>query len=151
MPPVIGEASAFIPPTPIPVHLSSDDLRGDAALAQGNARVEEEVQHWDKDVQSVPNPPPAYGRWRGSVRANPDLLHWQAVPSPSTPDTPVLPSPTYEEAMGAAREGYPPSYVTRDSPARQRAVQEGQAGMALSQMAEPEMVEVHPINAGVAR
>ncbi|KAF2766146.1 hypothetical protein EJ03DRAFT_249281, partial [Teratosphaeria nubilosa] len=42
---------------------------------------------WDKNLDAnLPHPPPpAYGRWRGSVRANPELLHWSPVVPPGTP------------------------------------------------------------------
>ena len=33
------------------------------------------------------------------MRADPELLHWQAVPSPVHPETPGLPSPRYEEVV----------------------------------------------------
>jgi hypothetical protein len=69
------------------------------------------------------------------VRADPDLLHW--APSPTSPDGHVLPSPTYEDAVQG-----PPSYMTRESPARQREMREARAGIAQSVVAEPEMLEV---------
>lgn len=30
----------------------------------------------DKDIAIPPPPPPAYGAWRCSVRADPDLVYW---------------------------------------------------------------------------
>lgn len=146
--PSLSEAttSDFIPPTPIPVHVASDatdEVRPDSREAQPTAGADRaSTAHvWDKDLESLPNPPPAYGRWRGSVRANPELLHWQPIPSPVDPDTPSLPSPTYEEAVSAEQRTGPPSYVTRDSPARRRDVQEARPGLARAQTVEPEMVE----------
>lgn len=49
-------------------------------------------------------PPPAYGSTKCSVRADPELLHWQAVPSPVMlgGEGDGLPSPGYEEVV---REG----------------------------------------------
>jgi len=47
----------------------------------------------------------------------------------------------YEEAMGAEQRTGPPSYVTRDSPARRRDVQEARPELAQAQAVEPEMVE----------
>jgi hypothetical protein len=84
------------------------------------------------------------------VRANPDFLHWQAIPSPVDSDAPELPSPTYEEAMAAQRTG-PPSYVTRESPARRterREVGDVAAGVQADAV-EPEMVEGTGIGLGV--
>ena len=152
MPAFSDDNADFVPATPIPVHMPIDEVRPDSrdALPTATAEVESPSQ-WDKDIpDTVPNPPPAYGRWRGSVRANPDLLHWQVVPSSVDADAPVeLPSPTYEEATKAAQqtETGPPSYVTRDSPARRREVQEGER--ALSQAVEPEMVEVRGMGLAV--
>ncbi|KAH9826305.1 hypothetical protein Tdes44962_MAKER03565 [Teratosphaeria destructans] len=68
--------------------------------------MHQEAYHttWDKDLDAnLPHPPPpAYGRWRGSVRANPELLHWSPVVPPGTP---AMPSPTYETAMRDAVRG----------------------------------------------
>lgn len=154
MPPQPGDIPAFVPATPIRVHVPGDDeVRPDSREAQPTATAEIGVPRddWDKDVEAVPNPPPAYGRWRGSVRANPDLLHWQIIPSPVDSDAPELPSPTYEEAMTAQRTG-PPSYVTRESPARRqerRETGDDGAAAAQAQSAEPEMVEGAGIGLGV--
>ncbi|KAK4627568.1 uncharacterized protein CLAFUR5_11809 [Fulvia fulva] len=143
MPSLSAEHNAFVPDRPIPVSLSSDDIRLDPNVA-GPTMIP--PQDWDKEVHSVPNPPPAYGRWRGSVRADPELLHWQAVPAPRSPATPALPSPTYEEA---GQIESPPSYMTRESPARlRREVRDVRAGIARSQVVEPEMVEARGAGAG---
>lgn len=111
------------------------------------------------------------------MRANPDLLHWQAVvPSPVLAGTPVLLSPRYEEVVAEGQvEGKeqtrPPSYVTRASPARRRdgdgGEDEGEAGCSNLQARvddsgsahmharvddaepEPEMVEVRGIGFAV--
>ena len=134
----------YVPPTPIPVHVASDDIdevRPDSREAQPTAGAERASQAygWDKELDTVLNPPPAYGRWRGSVRANPDLLHWQPIPSPVDPDTPALPSPTYEEVISAGHSADQvdalPSYATGNSPQR------GHPDHAEGQVAEPEMVE----------
>ncbi|KAK3713351.1 hypothetical protein LTR37_008543 [Vermiconidia calcicola] len=151
LPAVQSEAAAFVPATPIPVHMPTDDeVRPDSreALPTAAAEIATPPTNWDKDPDIVANPPPAYGRWRGSVRANPDLLHWQAVlPSPVDSNAPALPSPTYEEAMLAQRTG-PPSYVTRESPARrvERTLSDGPA--VREQSADPEMVEGRGIGMG---
>ncbi|KAL8958546.1 MAG: hypothetical protein Q9193_004417 [Seirophora villosa] len=55
------------PETPIPIILARDEELGlhDDASADSDS------------VRPVQHPPPAYGLWRSSVRANPDLIHWQ--------------------------------------------------------------------------
>lgn len=131
---------------PIEVHVSNDEVRADP-IVDSLATITQTPQDWDKDAPKLANPPPAYGRWRDSVRANPDLLHW--VPSPISPITPVLPSPTYEEAMAAGtddRRSNPPSYVTRESPARQREMQAARARAESLAVVEPEMFEVRGSN-----
>jgi hypothetical protein len=50
---------------PIPVVLARDEELG----LSGNQEPES-----SKDVAP---PPPAYGRWRGSVRVDPNLIHWE--------------------------------------------------------------------------
>lgn len=145
MPSLSADGNAFVPVRPIPVSLSSDDVRLDPNVAQPNTVPS---QDWDKEVHSVPNPPPAYGRWRGSVRADPELLHWQAVPSPMNPATPALPSPTYDKAV---QNESPPSYMTRESPARLSEMRDARAGIACSQVVEPEMVEARGAGAGVGQ
>ncbi|WPH04966.1 Hypothetical protein R9X50_00786400 [Acrodontium crateriforme] len=132
----------FVPSVPIPVCVpAEDEVRPDSREAQPTGGTIRPIDGWDKDVEALPNPPPAYGRWRGSVRANPDLLHW--APSPTTPRTPSLPSPTYEEAMEGALTGnsVPPSYKTKESPARPIIVEEVRETAAPAPAAEPEMVE----------
>lgn len=42
------------------------------------ARDEELDREADNDSEiELPAPPPVYGNWRGSRRADPDLIHWQ--------------------------------------------------------------------------
>ncbi|KAI9708328.1 MAG: hypothetical protein M1820_004032 [Bogoriella megaspora] len=44
-----------------------------------------------KEVETkVAGPPPAYGLWRSSVRADPNLLHWQLNPAASAHPSPAL-------------------------------------------------------------
>lgn len=43
---------------------------------------DEEPDVLDREVEAgsekeLPAPPPVYGNWRGSRRADPDLIHWQ--------------------------------------------------------------------------
>ena len=134
--------------------MPADEVRPDTREAEPSATADigVSVVDWDKDVEALPNPPPAYGRWRGSVRANPDFLHWAAISSPVDSEGHELPSPPYEEAMLAQRTG-PPSYVTRESPARQREVRQADTEVERAgvqpQSAEPEMVEGTGIGLGV--
>lgn len=146
MPGVATNASEFVPATPIRVQMGTEDeVRPNSRDAEPTASAVE-AAIWNKAPSPIANPPPAYGRWRGSVRANPDLLHWQAIPSPVDEDAQELPSPTYEEAILAQRTG-PPSYVTRESPARTAAREDVRGSVlqradAQQQVAEPEMIEV---------
>ena len=128
-----------------PADEEEEEVRPDSREAAPSASAHRASRLvWDKTVPSIANPPPAYGRWRGSVRADPELLHWAAVPSPTELNTPALPSPTYEEAMAAAREegiSGPPSYVARGSPARRREVVDAARAQGPEIEAGPEMVE----------
>ncbi|KAJ9609003.1 hypothetical protein H2200_006774 [Cladophialophora chaetospira] len=84
-----------VPEKPIPIHMTSDTGFG-------------------PDVEAHPivqPPPPVYGNFRGSMRIDPNLVHWKEVqtknPSPLTP--------TYDEAMSQVHQtmGYrPPSYLS---------------------------------------
>lgn len=150
MPSLVSEHDdAYLPPTPIQVQVPGDEIRTGPSRALPTLTTQD---HWNKDIQPLSKPPPAYGKRRDSVRANPDLLHWAR--SPVSPDAPALPSPTYEEAMAAQQENrsssHPPSYMTRDSPARRMNMQEARAGTATSQVASPEMVETRPVPVGKA-
>lgn len=78
----------YVPPTPIPVQ-SHDFAPSDAP------NVPEMCQVGDKGFP-VTNPPPAYGSTTSSVRADPELLFWHAIPSPVEDS---MPSPTYAEVM----------------------------------------------------
>ncbi|KAL9133130.1 MAG: hypothetical protein Q9175_005690 [Cornicularia normoerica] len=67
-----GEEAEFEQPRqPIPVVLARDEELG---LHDDNGGAEDE----DTD-KALPPPPPAYGLWRNSVRADPNLIHWQVV------------------------------------------------------------------------
>lgn len=65
---------AFVPSEPIQVHVIADDILADENIARPAAGAQHFSPSWDKDVNAITNPPPAYGRWRGSVRADPNLL-----------------------------------------------------------------------------
>lgn len=144
--PELAEDLDYIPPTPIQVHVAADDIGPDSRdgiSSPTNTRASLHI--WNKDIDILPHPPPAYGRWRGSVRANPDLLHWQPIPSPIDPETPALPSPTYEEAMSEIHQGptsESPVCAHRDSPERRREVRTARPELARSQTVEPEVIVV---------
>jgi hypothetical protein len=76
----------YIPPAPIPVQTHESGL-SDAP------QIPEMCQVNDKGLT---NPPPAYGSTTSSVRADPELLFWHAIPSPVEGG---MPSPTYEDAV----------------------------------------------------
>lgn len=84
------------------MHVASDEAEGVEARA---LRVEE-MSALPRDERVVPPPPPppppAYGKTTSSVRADPELLYWHAVPSPVVDHGNGMPSPTYEEAMKGA-------------------------------------------------
>jgi hypothetical protein len=64
--PTTAEQS-LIPNSPIAVQYEYNDDDGDVEAASQQSPV-------------VPrSPPPAYGRWRGSWRMDPELLHWRRV------------------------------------------------------------------------
>lgn len=76
----------YIPPTPIPVQTNDSGI-------SGAPHVPEMCQVNDKGLT---NPPPAYGSTTSSVRADPELLFWHAIPSPVEGG---MPSPTYEDVV----------------------------------------------------
>jgi hypothetical protein len=151
---------AFVPTEPIQVH-------GTAAANSGTGptlatAVDENVDNWSKPATSVIHPPPAYGRWRGSVLANPDLLHWQAVHNAATDVDPALPSPAYvaevddvtsaahdkqvptaEAAPGESAMILPPTYYKSPSRMKARVAEAVQV-----QAVEPEMIEVKMVGVG---
>lgn len=139
MPTQPTQHDSFVPIVPIPVSLAADEVRPDTSEAQPSAAVHQTPDVWDKHAV-MPNPPPAYGKWRGSVRADPDLLHWQVLPSPIAS---TIPSPTYEDSAHQHHQiqqaGAPPSYRTRDSPARSREVRDDGPQTLVE---GPEMIEV---------
>ncbi|MCJ1468149.1 hypothetical protein MMC07_006777 [Pseudocyphellaria aurata] len=76
------------------------------------ARDEELGLHDNEDgpiCSPIPPPPPAYGLWRCSVRADPNLIHWQRTGQPGV----------QEEARALLRAGKPvnrpPSYTEEGS------------------------------------
>ncbi|KIW08837.1 uncharacterized protein PV09_00766 [Verruconis gallopava] len=115
--PSVAGPEGFKPDVPIRVQLARD----------------EEIAACDEDGKIPPEradvlrqPPPAYGLWRGSVRLDPNLLHWQradaqpqeASLSRSSPVSERRPSPTGSPAMASVAEEQqvrrPPSYASDD-------------------------------------
>lgn len=88
----------YAPRTPIRIHLIQDE---EAALPI----QETEIEASPALAHAINPPPPAYGLWRCSVRADPRLIFWQ--PTNATPSNPrnELPAPVLTRC--------PPSYVTQ--------------------------------------
>jgi len=89
----------YAPRTPLRVHLIQDE---EAALP---IREDENGPSLALLHPPVLPPPPAYGLWRCSVRADPRLLFWQ--PTNATPQTPL------NEVRRPVLTRCPPSYVTQ--------------------------------------
>lgn len=96
------EAGFAQPARPIPVVLARDAEREPRI-----GRVEHEGDDEAMD-NALPLPPPAYGLWRSSVRADPNLIHWQAV----GPDANV--QREAREMIFAGTGHSPPSYTSDD-------------------------------------
>ncbi|KAF2861636.1 hypothetical protein K470DRAFT_34143 [Piedraia hortae CBS 480.64] len=107
---------AFLPARPIRVHVQEDDNSADRVgigeiwdeldspgsqrrpIGQGQLTQQELLT--EPRGRSLTQPPPAYGRWRNSVRVDPKYLHWKAVEVTETgTDAGNLPSPRYEDAV----------------------------------------------------
>ncbi|KAL8805761.1 MAG: hypothetical protein Q9182_001794 [Xanthomendoza sp. 2 TL-2023] len=107
------------PQTPIPIILARDEELGLNDLSSDGASIRR-VQH----------PPPAYGLWRSSVRADPDLIHWQRTDrymrqcEGDTPDLaqhPALRPPSYySREQEASSSLYSASPVAMPEPLRFR-------------------------------
>ncbi|KAL9625432.1 MAG: hypothetical protein Q9160_000495 [Pyrenula sp. 1 TL-2023] len=93
----LGTMGYMDPAQPIPVVLARDE---EVAM--------EEDQTLPKDA--LRPPPPAYGLWRGSVRMNPDLIHWQRVEG--SPDQENVSITRVESRSATANR--PPSYISED-------------------------------------
>jgi hypothetical protein len=91
----------YIPPMPIPVQTNDSGILG-------TPHVPEMCQVNDKGLT---NPPPAYGSTTSSVRADPELLFWHAIPSPVEGG---MPSPTYEDVVRGDVAGQ--RHVDREPP-----------------------------------
>lgn len=70
-----------MPVTPIRVHFTEDDSTPQTATIVGSSETAAGGEHSTAipGPDGVLFPPPAYGRWRGSIRADPNLVHWQRV------------------------------------------------------------------------
>ncbi|MCJ1311057.1 hypothetical protein MMC25_004727 [Agyrium rufum] len=94
---ISGPNGYALPSNPIPIVLARDEeigISGTDRRGMSNATKPQ-------------LPPPVYGLWRGSVRADPKLIHWQRVAGPSTPDL--------ESAYGGSNAAQrPPSYVSEN-------------------------------------
>jgi hypothetical protein len=148
-----------MPAEPIQVH-PAGEVEGERGAVAANEGADN-ASEWKKPAPGVVHPPPAYGRWRGSVLANPDLLHWQAVHDPSgaaLDAKQALPSPAYraesdednhnrqlsaaEVAHQQSAESLPPVYT---SPLR---VRPAVAETIQVQTVEPEMIEIRMVSVG---
>lgn len=108
----------FKPIVPVRVHLARDE----------ESAIEHNEEHHNPEKDDLPPPPPpAYGLWRSSVRADPNLLHWQhaddqrasvitdvpRVRGGSVVAPPPLPT-TRTSTQPAAPGPRPPSYASED-------------------------------------
>ncbi|KAI8933709.1 hypothetical protein NX059_009425 [Plenodomus lindquistii] len=112
----------FKPMVPIRVHLARDEEAGIPDTEPLDS--ETEIHDLEKDI--LPPPPPAYGLWRSSVRADPNLLHWQRAEDgygggsvissvPQTRQGSLSGAPVHMPTTQPAHEGpRPPSYVSED-------------------------------------
>jgi hypothetical protein len=116
----------FRPIRPIQVHLARDEELGNADQDSEDDREDEAEAEKEKHI---PPPPPAYGLWRSSVRADPNLLHWQRVDaargiSPAPPQhrfssmagsrNGSVSGPAAEPVPEVTQGPRPPSYVSED-------------------------------------
>ncbi|CAF9920481.1 hypothetical protein IMSHALPRED_004918 [Imshaugia aleurites] len=100
------EAGYAQPRQPIPVVLARDEQLG---LHDDNDGVEEAEE---AEAVALPPPPPAYGLWRSSVRADPNLIHWQAIGHNDDVQQET------REMVFAGTGHRPPSYTSHDQPER---------------------------------
>lgn len=118
--PVFPRPSSFHPQSPRSPTLPSPASTLNSAerdLEAGHDVPDDTRQGINPSVAVVPTaPPPAYGLWRCSVRADPNLLHWVRSPTSAhqssplvSPITPLDQVPRAAEA--AHNESSPPSYT----------------------------------------
>lgn len=111
--------SLYAPKSAIRVHLCRDEKLRQEKKGCTRHSSSYATQQDNSSQVSIATPPPAYGVWRCSVRADPDLLHWQrvevdvdveagdaaAVSEPVEEDVPSSPapvSPTLARTWGRA-------------------------------------------------
>ncbi|KAL8657789.1 MAG: hypothetical protein Q9226_001574 [Calogaya cf. arnoldii] len=93
-PTIADEEECAQPDAPIPVILVRDEELGLNDTGSD-----------DESSRPIQHPPPAYGLWRSSVRADPNLIHWQRSTRQCEGETPDL-------AQHPALR--PPSYHSRE-------------------------------------
>lgn len=133
IPALSSAGSNFVPQTPIQIHFNGDST-GPSATEQ--TQVNGQNDHGSGAGQgfsgSMPDgvlfPPPAYGRWRGSFRADPNLVHWQRVDSERGAKNETL----HETGIASGGGEAPPVYPDDD-------VQDG----IIRQARRVEMVQVN--------
>ncbi|KAL2042140.1 hypothetical protein N7G274_005328 [Stereocaulon virgatum] len=104
--PTDEEAGYAQPPTPIRVTMLQDE----GLHVVGSEGHDQETD----EERELPPPPPAYGLWRNSVRADPNLIHWQSIGHASPPPIPDL--QTQARALILAGSGHrPPSYTSEET------------------------------------
>lgn len=118
--PSIAGPEGFKPDVPIRVQLARDEEL---------SALDEEGEVPGEKSEVLKQPPPAYGLWRGSVRLDPNLLHWQRVQHGEQEDALDNPSPVSERrraspdaspVLGSVIEDgrpqirRPPSYASDD-------------------------------------
>ena len=101
LPATIEASPHYVPPTPIPVQTNDSGI-SDTPHAPEMCQVND---------KGLTNPPPAYGSTTSSVRADPELLFWHAIPSPVEGG---MPSPIYEDVVRGDTAGQ--QYVDRERP-----------------------------------
>jgi hypothetical protein len=118
--PSVAGPEGFKPDVPIRVQLVRDEER---------SAYDDEGVIPEEKMEVLKQPPPAYGLWRGSVRLDPNLLHWQRNQDQAQDDhehgtettSPVSerrPSPNASPMLESVVEEpgvrRPPSYVSED-------------------------------------
>ncbi|KAF2753162.1 hypothetical protein EJ05DRAFT_227266 [Pseudovirgaria hyperparasitica] len=112
------DTEGFHPVRPIRVHVARDEELADDMDEESEGSPVESISKGPKI------PPPAYGKWRSSVRVDPNLLHWQRVShidssraneaELASPHSSVGQSPTSRSPVRPAVIARPPSYASDD-------------------------------------
>ncbi|KAK4695754.1 hypothetical protein P7C71_g2057, partial [Lecanoromycetidae sp. Uapishka_2] len=102
--PTDEEAVGFAqPPTPIPVTFARDEELGSPEGSLEGHESDAELL----EEKVLPPPPPVYGNWRSSVRADPNLIHWHPTGQSSVQQE-------ARELIFAGSGHRPPSYVSEE-------------------------------------